>query len=345
MNLKGAPLPEIQELFSWLGNPPRSPQQTHLINESDSEILDLGNGTYLATTIDTISAEIEVGLYKDPYTMGWVVAMASLSDLAAVGANPLGTLLSTEWNSLFSVEKKAEFSRGYLAALHQCKTYLLGGDSGACRSNVISGVAIGLCQSKPMSRIGIKDGDWICVTGQTGLGPALAIRFLQGQPETSFPESLYRPVARIEAGIALRPFASACMDTSDGILSTLHTLRSLNGIEFEFFWNQESLSPIATEYLDSLKLPHFLLWANEHGDYQLIAAIPDQHIALAEKCVPDLYRIGRVTTGNKSLLKTSDSREISIDLEFIKSLINSNQSDLRNALHQIIDYSRTLQLP
>ena len=68
----------------------RSPQQSNRLHETDAELIAINSNKsdYLAVTIDTIADEISEGLYKDPFTMGWITVMANFSDLAAVGAEP-----------------------------------------------------------------------------------------------------------------------------------------------------------------------------------------------------------------------------------------------------------------
>jgi thiamine-monophosphate kinase len=338
-------LPEISDLVSWLGSPPRSPNQTHGLNESDSEVLDLKNGTYLATTLDSISEEIAVGLYRDPYTLGWVVVMASLSDLAAVGASPLGFLISTEWDRSFDQERKSRFAVGMADALRECSTYLLGGDSGNTRSSVLTGVGVGICHSKPMSRVGVQPGDWICVVGQTGIGPALAMRFLLGYAESDYPESMFRPVAQLSEGQLLRPFASACMDTSDGIIASLHTLQVLNSVDFDLFWNRDSLASSATQFLETYEIPQWLLWAGQHGDYQLLVTIPPDHIERAKISIPRLYPIGRAVEKGKSRLRLPNEQWMEIDLSQMRHLARADQPQIQKGLADLIRVCKELGLP
>src|SRR5579885_3255122 len=149
---------EIDELKSWLGRFPRHPKQTHGLNESDSEVLKLGARSYLAATVDSVSEEIAYGLYQDPFTMGWVAAMASLSDLAAVGASPTGILFSSQWGRELAKEQRAVVAEGLRAALKRAKVHLLGGDSGDAAATQLTVTSLGLCDSKPISRIGLKPG-------------------------------------------------------------------------------------------------------------------------------------------------------------------------------------------
>jgi thiamine-monophosphate kinase len=336
---------EIRDLLSWIGQPPRSPLQTHGLNESDCEVLNLGNGTYLAATIDTVSEEIDVGLYREPYRIGWVAAMASLSDLAAVGAKPLGMLLSAEWGTNQDLQAKAEIARGFSDALKRLGTYWLGGDSGSCRTTVLGGVGLGICDSKPLSRMGMKPGDWLCVTGQLGAGPALAIRFLMGEAPECFPESHYLPVAQIEAGMKLRGLASAAMDTSDGLLQTLQTLRLLNGSGMELIWKDGLISAPARTYCQERQIPLWTLWEVEHGDYQLVLSIPPENLEKAMSSVPDLICIGQVSATPGVRIQLPDQRIESIDPDLAQSLLNASHQNRRQALFKLIDQARKTQLP
>lgn len=338
-------LGEIKDLLSWIGDPPRSPRQTHGLNESDSEVLDLGNGTYLAATIDTVSEEIEAGIYRDPYRIGWVAAMASLSDLAAVGARPLGMLLSAEWSYQQDPAAKAEIARGFSDALRRCGTFWLGGDTGRSRATVLGGVALGICDSRPLSRMGMKPGDSLCVTGQLGLGPALAIRFLLGEDPECFPESHYLPVARLDAGQLMRGVARCAMDTSDGLLQTLNTLMVLNGSGLELVWTDELISEPARAYCKARNIPLWTLWEVEHGDYQLVLSIPEENLEKARTLVPDLHLIGRVVSSPGMQLKLPESRTEVIDPELAHSLLIDSPHGVREALVKMMELARKRNLP
>ena len=72
----------------------RSPLQLNKPHESDSEIVLLNENTKIAVTTDSISEEISTGFYDDPYLIGWMIVTVNMSDLAAVGATPIGILIS-----------------------------------------------------------------------------------------------------------------------------------------------------------------------------------------------------------------------------------------------------------
>ncbi len=339
-------LSEMRELLSWMGRPPRSPRQTHGLNESDCEVLDLGGGTYLATTIDTIAEEMSAGLLTDPFTMGWVTAMASLSDLAAVGANPLGMLLGAEWGKL-EREARAKVGEGFQAALSACGTYWLGGDSGTGTGPSLTGVALGLCQGRPLTRLGLRPGDALCVTGRSGDGPALGMRVVYGLAPEEFPESAYRPRARVEAGLALAPLARVAMDASDGLLSTLDTLAILNGSALELEWNPELLSEPAVAFCRAHDLPLWTLWAAELGDYELVFAFPPENLEKAKNFAGELHVIGRVGEGPGSSLSVGGGPPQALDLSCARKLLNPEDSRTpwRQRFERLLTHIREARLP
>ncbi len=67
------------------------PIQINKLQESDSELLNINilENDQLAVTTDSIVEEIEMGIYKDPYLIGWMTVMVNMSDLAAVAQHRL----------------------------------------------------------------------------------------------------------------------------------------------------------------------------------------------------------------------------------------------------------------
>lgn len=325
---------DLKDLVSWLGQVPRNPKQTHSIYESDCEVVELDPGRYLATTVDSVSEEIAVGLYHDPYTMGWVAAQASLSDLAAVGARPTGILLSTQWGSHVDLNFRKGVAQGVSAALREAKTFLLGGDSGSAPSTLLTTVGIGTLSSKPLSRRGARPGDLVCVTGKTGNGPALAYRFLLGDPESYFPEGLFRPKARLDLGNALLGNASSVMDTSDGLLTSLNTLRIINEVEFDLEFKEETLSPESVEYCRRRGIPLPLLWLGEHGDFELLVTIPAENLNAVQSHFPELIQIGRVSRQQHSTV-IFENDIYRVNYSRVNYLRSGNPSDVAQ-LHQVL---------
>ena len=148
----------------------RSPKQLNKVHETDAEIIELENSPYnLAITIDTISEEIKTGLYSDPYQIGWMSVMVNMSDLAAVGASPLGIVISQILPKDISDDFLSKLQNGINDACKKCGTFVLGGDTNFGDELIISGCAIGTVEKgKYLKRVGCKTGDKIYVTGKVG---------------------------------------------------------------------------------------------------------------------------------------------------------------------------------
>ncbi len=123
---------------------PRSPKQINQFLEADAELIPIGNGHILAITADIIVEEIDQGIYHTPYLVGWMTVVANLSDLAAVGAEPLGILLQQSLPKDASSEFVEELQSGIAEACHKFGTFVLGGDTNTASSRQSGAVALGM---------------------------------------------------------------------------------------------------------------------------------------------------------------------------------------------------------
>lgn len=288
----------------------RSSKQLNKVHETDAEIIELENSPYnLAITIDTISEEIKTGLYSDPYQIGWMSVMVNMSDLAAVGASPLGIVISQIFPKEISKEYLDKIQNGINDACKKCGSFVLGGDTNFGDELIISGCAIGTVEKgKHLKRIGCKDRDKIYVTGIVGNGNAFAAQKLLFQDsKLSFRTSLrernlkadrrerflppvemtsrdedglieFYPEAKLDWRNILNKYSTSCIDTSDGVLSSLDQLMRLNNIGFRFRndWC-DTLDPTSKHLFTKNNLPLWLLLAGEHGEFELLFSIPEEN--------------------------------------------------------------------
>lgn len=343
---------ELLSLTSWLGKPHKNPKQLNQLNESDCEIVQISEELFLCSTVDSIAEEIALSLYNNPETIGWVAAQASLSDLAACGCTPLGLLFSTIWQFDTKISYKKSVSKSFQNAIRMQNTHLLGGDNASAKSTIITSVGLGLSQSKPKMRSGIKHNDYLCITGKSGRGPALCLNYLMERNSEIFPEELFRPNARIAEGIKLQKIANSVMDTSDGILTTAKQLSEINNLGLKIFWNEKILDPIATEYCNKFNIPKTLLWVAEHGDFELMAAISPELIDIALIEIPDLQVIGQFDknlNGYEFYHTLSNSiKKIFFDLnktQFLSSDKELSISKIKTNLNQLISYLKDNNFP
>jgi thiamine-monophosphate kinase len=255
----------------------RSPLQVNSLGRSDAELIRLPGGGCLAVTTDAISEEVTAGLYDDPWLAGWMVVTANLSDLAAVGAEPVGCLVAEILPSTATDEFVTRLQQGIGDAAAAAGTFILGGDTGSGANLHLAGTAVGFCpQGEMLTRSGIRPGDLLYTTGLLGAGNGFVCgKFLGNGPAELSP--LYKPVPRLKEGRALHGFASACMDTSDGVMSTLDQLARINGVGFEIDpgWIY-SLRREAVSVVRGAGIPAWLLLAGDHGEYELLFTVPSE---------------------------------------------------------------------
>jgi len=260
---------------------PRSPLQRNARHESDAELLQLpGSNALIALTIDGIVEEIDRGLYTDPYLVGWMTVTASASDLAAVGAAPLGILVSTVLPLDLEAENLARLRQGIGDASAASELPVLGGDTNTGGRLQTAACAVGFMpDGAPLGRRGCAPGDRLFASGPLGIGAAFAILQLgAGGPGAAPPH--YQPRARLREGQLLRGVASAGMDTSDGALVTLDELMRLNGVGVRLERRVEDLlEPQALRIARSASLPPWMMLAGPHGEFELLFTVPPDRCA------------------------------------------------------------------
>lgn len=173
----------------------------------------------------------------DPFSLGWKSAAVNVSDIAGMGGRPVGSFLSFALPKSLSAEFIISFIDGYKALSDQFDCPLLGGDTTSsldrlCISVTVMGeCAKGACRKRSDARV----GDLICTTGFIGDSAAGLNVILKacdrGPLEAELVRRHYRPVPRVDAGLALAaaPGVHAMMDISDGIGSDLRHILKASG--------------------------------------------------------------------------------------------------------------------
>ncbi len=293
---------ENRLLSRWGELLPRPAGAHGRVHESDAELLPLPGGGTLALTVDTVAEEIERRLYREPFTAGRTAAVASLSDLAAVGADPLGLLLAVTLpaagRNCDAVQ--VEVARGVSEACAEAGTFVLGGDTNLGPQLTVATVGAGLVPAGalPLGRTGMIAGDRLFASGPLGLGGALAAARWLSAEAGSFAESDYRPRVTLPFGRALRCVASACMDTSDGLVATLDQLARLNGLALRIERPlAELLCPQARSVAQESGLPPFALLAGLHGEFELVFSVPEARLLQLEATGLRPVFLGRAEAG------------------------------------------------
>jgi len=293
-----------------------SRRQLNALFEADCEILKLSSKKFLCLSADSIGEEIDQGLYRDPFTWGWMTAMSSVSDLAASGARPLGLLLANQWAYGTTRSQQKKFFQGLKAALSTSNTPLLGGDSGVGKSHAHTSTILGEASAMPLTRLGVKAGDYVAIIGKNGLGdgPALAWRFLFKLPTKEFSEQMFRPRPPIEITHRCRPLLNAAMDTSDGLATSLATIGLLNSVGFDLKPEMAIFSKSSLRFAKRHGVHPLTLIMGNLGDLQTLVFFKPSQLKPLLRKEKSLVILGQATR-TKEIATTWENQKILLPLK------------------------------
>jgi len=260
----------------------------------DCAILRLAENERLATSVDTMVAGVHFPQDSFPEDIGFRAVSAATSDLAAMGARPLGMTLALTLPEVDDFWLNA-FSQGLAAAVSAYDLPLVGGDTTRGPLTITVQVMGALPLDQALLRGGAQVGDGVYVSGTLG-DAAGALAFLQDQwqPEPDAAGYLLdrfnRPRARVALGRELLGYATAAIDISDGLLADAGHIAAASGVKICI---EPALLPLSPALKSHDSGDRVLQWALTGGDdYELCFCLP------AGKEPPaDCTRIGQVEPG------------------------------------------------
>jgi thiamine-monophosphate kinase len=173
----------------------------------------------------------------------------NLSDLAAMGAAPLGYLLTVSVPRGTDESWFAGFSAGLAADQVEFGIHLLGGDTTSTPGPISLSLTIlgSLAPGTALRRNGAEAGDDIWVSGTIGDGALglLAAKRELADPDGFLSDRYHLPQPRLALGLALVGIAHAAMDVSDGLVQDLSHICRASGLAAEIRSIDVPLSPAA----------------------------------------------------------------------------------------------------
>ena len=240
------------------------------------------------------------------FDMGFKAVTVNVSDLAAMGAEPMGFLMAIALPKDLEVDSFKEILDGVLKACDYYAIPLIGGDTNEASEIIITGTALGLTE-RPLMKDTYSKGDLIAVTGDVGLA---ALGFELDEFNNVYVKKALRPEARIKEGLILRDFATSATDITDGLASELYTIKK-DGLGFMIYEEMLNISDEYKSLADELGLDYLDLIFNVGEDFELLFTITKDDL---EKLPIDCIVIGEVTD--------SDVIELTLENGFVERIEN-----------------------
>lgn len=275
------------------------------ITPDDTAITEL-NSTNLISTCDMLIQSRHFPKNMSYFDMGFKAVTVNVSDLAAMGAEPLGFLLAIALPKDLELEFFKEIISGVLNACDYYQIPLIGGDTNEASEIIITGTALGLAD-KPLMKDTYNIGDLIAITGDIGLA---ALGFELDTFDNIYTKHALKPEARIKEGLILKDFATSATDITDGLASELYEIKK---DDFGFMIHEELLG-ISDEYknmAEKLNLNYLDLALHVGEDFELLFTISKDDL---EKLSIDYKVIGEVTD--------SDGIELTLENGFVEKIEN-----------------------
>lgn len=227
-----------------------------------------------------------------------------LSDIAAMGGEPLAVFLSLALPADLPQRWADQFVKGMLALARRFGVTLAGGDTAQSPAGVLADITVvgSVPAGQAILRSGARPGDSIFVTGELG-APVALLEQMFANPERKFRAASFLahfyPEPRIAVGRQLRTkkLASAMIDISDGLSTDLRHICESSGVGATII---ERALPIASLGRHEVERRHAL-----HGgdEYQLLfTAAPARRVA-KEIAGVLITRIGYINEGNEILIE------------------------------------------
>jgi len=285
----------------------------------DAAVLDPPEGCQLVLACDTLVAGVHFRADDPPETAASRAMRSNLSDMAAMGAEPLGYLSALTWPRDIAPDWRDAFVAGLAAEQDRFGVPLLGGDTTSTPGPMT--VTLTLIGSVPqgaaLTRGGAAADDDIWVSGTIG-DAALGLAAQEG--EAGAPAELIdrytRPESRLELGRALRGLASAAIDISDGLLADAGHIAETSGLALTIEAGDVPLSAPARTWLAGAGEGGLGRLLTGGDDYELLFTAPPAHraaiAALAGAHMP-LTRIGRAEAGAGVVCRDASGETLKID--------------------------------
>lgn len=300
-------------LIEFLQSSLRDFQKRILVGIGDDTCVFKKNKVLLLLTTDSLVEGVHFHWeYTPPRDLGWKLVSVNVSDIAAMGGNPLVGLLSLSLPPHTPFSRFKEFIEGVKEALSFYRFEIGGGNLASSSKFSTSFFLLGeVKKEKPVLRRGAREGDLLWLTGFPGEAEAGRIsleRNFKGLEESK--KRWLRPLARLKEGkiLARKNLCTSMIDLSDGlVLDLFHLLKeSKMGAVIEEKKIPLSLGVKEVAWKLSKDPLEFALYGGE--DYELLFTSPPS--LKRELVTLGAKEIGRIRKGEGIFLKKGKKEKL-----------------------------------
>jgi len=259
-------------------------------------------GKQLVQTTDIMLRKTHFPKKMSYEQIGMKIAAANLSDLAAMGAEPLTLLIAFGVPPTLEQNQLKRIMSGVSKTCKEHSCSYVGGDTKKARELTLCGSATGVVNSEKelLKRTNAKPGDIVCLTGSVG-NAACGLLILIENPRiaTKLKNKLLpaftHPKARTREARKLAQMKAriAAMDITDGVFYTCSEIARASGVGMDLESGKLPLSKELLEFAEKTGKP--LMKLLSYGeDYELVVTVPEKKLKAAAKKTR-LYPIGRVS--------------------------------------------------
>jgi thiamine-monophosphate kinase len=295
--------------------------QTVLGIGDDCALLAPSPGKLLAVSSDMLVEDRHFFAGADPFMLGHKSLAVNLSDLAAMGAAPLGFTLALALPAADPAWLDG-FSRGMfaLADAHGCE--LVGGDTTKGPLNICITIFGEIAPGQALRRDAARVGDDIWISGTLG-DARLALGGYRNEValhEADFAlaaQRMHAPAPRVALGrrLAEGGLAHAALDISDGLVGDLGHILAASKVGALLDADALPAGPVLARQPTELRR-RFALAGGD--DYELCFTAPAAHrdaiLAAGEQCGTPVTRVGRIEAAPGLRLIDADGAALDLKL-------------------------------
>ncbi len=272
-------------------------------------------GKDLLISVDTAveGVHFDFGILQ-PFEIGYRALAGALSDIAAMGGEPLSFLVNvqTPRNYLDKLEKIYE---GFIPLSEKFCVPLVGGNISRGKELALTFVVLGeVSRKSKWLRSGADEGQAVFITGDIGRVKAffMAQKLSPKGNEwwySRLREKVARPTPRIDEAKRLRAEGievAAAIDVSDGLSTDAYRMAVASGVRIVLDTEALPLDDSVRFVGENLNADPLDIALGSGEEYELLFTVPESQAARVESL--GFYRIGRVELGPEGVFDTEGNR-------------------------------------